>query len=167
MEPGGKSSRIKPSFLPAPFHSMPSFLAASVLSLRDKLAIARAFMAMIREALPGDSPENFQAWLLRHGQTPRSIEHFWKVVLVSALNEDLDRISVRYAVQVFRESFLKSAAAGKMGVPSVPLSGLYGSAIEYIRARGGEVRLRSSVTALAPKPTGVKVGSSSGDYDFD
>ena len=70
---------------------------------------------------------------------------------MSALNEDLDRISVRYAAQVFRESFMKSAAAGRMGLPSIPLSDLYGSAAEYIRARGGQVLLRSSVTAIGPK----------------
>src|SRR5258708_935482 len=167
MEPGGKSSRIKPSFLPAPFHSMPSFLAASVLSLRDKLAIARAFMAMTRGALPGDSPENFQDWLLRHGQTQRAIEHFWKVVLVSALNEDLDRISVRYAFQVFRESFLKSAAAGKIGIPSVPLSDLYSSAIGYIRERSGDVLLRASVTAINPRQQHVVITSNTGEQEFD
>jgi squalene-associated FAD-dependent desaturase len=167
MEPGGKSSRIKPSFLPAPFHSMPSFLGASVLSMRDKLAIARAFMAMTRRPLPDDSPENFQDWLLRHGQTQRAIEHFWKVVLVSALNEDLDRISVRYAFQVFRESFLKSAAAGKMGIPSVPLSDLYSSAIGYIRERGGEVLLRAAVTAINPRQQRVAITSNTSEQEFD
>ena len=167
MEPGGKSSKIKSSFLPAPFHSMPSFLMASVLSLRDKLAIARAFAVMARGPLPDDSPENFQTWLLRHGQTQRAIEHFWKVVLVSALNEDLDRISVRYAFQVFRESFLKSAAAGRMGIPSVPLSDLYSSAIEYIRTRGGDVLLRASVTAVNQRQQRVAITTSAGEQEFD
>jgi len=166
LEPGGRSSRIGPSFLPAPLHSLPSFLAASVLSLRDKLAIARAFVAMTR-ALPADTSEHFQDWLLRHGQTPRAIEHFWKVVLVSALNEDLDRISVRYACQVFRESFLKSAAAGRMGIPSIPLSDLYGHAINYIRARGGEVLLRSSVSAINPQQQNVTITSNAGERAFD
>ena len=83
--------------------------------------------------MPEDSEEDFLSWLQRNKQTEQAIERFWKTVLVSALNEDLDRISVRYAAQVFRESFMKSAAAGKMGLPSIPLSDLYGSAIEYIR----------------------------------
>ena len=71
--------------------------------------------------LPEDTSENFASWLCRHGQTQRAIDHFWKVVLVSALNEDLERTSVRYAAQVFRESFLKSAEAGRMvnGFPLV------------------------------------------------
>ena len=146
LEPGGRASRMAPSFLPAPLHNVPAFLRAKMLSMRDKLAIARAMSAMSRR-LPEDSEENFLSWLKQHKQTDRAIERFWKTVLVSALNEELDRVSVRYAAQVFRESFMKSAEAGKMGLPSIPLSDLYGAAVEYIRARGGEVRLRSGVTA--------------------
>src|SRR5689334_834307 len=47
IEPGGRPTRISPTFLPAPFHSMPSFFGASSLSLKDKLAIARALTAMM------------------------------------------------------------------------------------------------------------------------
>src|SRR5215472_4159698 len=125
IEPGGRASRISPTFLPAPFHNIPSFLSASSLGLGDKFAIARAITLMMRTSNVRDDPqENFLEWLRRHKQTQRAIERFWRVVLVSALNEDLDRVSVKYASQVFRESFMKSAAAGKMGVPRVPLSEL-------------------------------------------
>ncbi len=140
--PGGRSSTLKPGGLPPPFHAAPSFLNSAVLDLKDKLAIARAMMALV-PGLPEDDGENFLSWLLRRGQTQRAINRFWMPVLVSALNEDLDRISVRYAAQVFRESFLKSAEAGRMGVPSVPLSQLYGTAAEYIEARGGKVHTRA------------------------
>jgi zeta-carotene desaturase len=167
IEPGGRTSRMSPSFLPAPMHNVPAFLRAKMLSAKDKLAIARAMSAMSRQ-LPEDSSEDFLSWLRRHKQTEQAIERFWKTVLVSALNEDLDRVSVRYAAQVFRESFMKSAAAGRMGLPSIPLSDLYGSAMEYIRTRGGEVLLRSSVTAMGPKQdrVGVLTGSSEKQFDF-
>ncbi len=166
IEPGGRASRMAPSFLPAPMHNIPTFLSAKMLTAKDKLAIARA-MAEMSRGLPEDSGEDFLSWLRRHKQTEQSIERFWKTVLVSALNEDLDRISVRYAFQVFRESFMKSAAAGKMGLPSIPLSDLYGNAVEYIRARGGEVLLRSPVTAIGPKQNSVGVVSGSGERLFD
>ena len=151
IEPGGRQSQISPSMLPAPFHSAPSFMASSSLGLADKLAIARAMLALM-PSLPEDTQENFQQWLERHGQTSRAIERFWKPVLVSAINEDLDRISVRYGAQVFRESFLKSAAAGRMGVPRVPLTDLYSRGADYIRSRGGEVRLRASVDNISVFP---------------
>jgi squalene-associated FAD-dependent desaturase len=166
IEPGGRTSRMAPSFLPAPMHNMPTFFSAKMLSARDKLAIARA-MSELSRGLPEDSGEDFLAWLRRNKQTEQAIERFWKTVLVSALNEDLNRISARYAAQVFRESFMKSAAAGKMGLPSIPLSDLYGSAIEYIRKRGGQVLLRSSVTGIAPKQNAVGVISNTGEQLFD
>lgn len=159
IEPGGRRSEIGASFLPAPLQTAPSFLAAASLSLTDKLAISRALMSFMT-GIPDDTSEDFLSWLKRHGQTERAIDRFWKVVLVSALNEDLDRTSVHYAAQVFRESFLKSARAGEMGVPTVPLSDLYRIGGDYIQSRGGEVRLRASVDAIA---VGDKVTIRSGD----
>ncbi len=156
VEPGGRQSAISPGWLPAPLHTAPSFLLAPSLGLGDKLAIARAMLAIARGA-SDDGSENFQPWLERHGQTPQAIERFWKVVLVSALNEDLERSSVTYGAQVFRESFLKSAAAGRMGVPTVPLTELYNAAGDYIRERGGEVQLRMAVEAFSAEPDRVKL----------
>ena len=138
LEPGGRQSVLEPSFLPAPLHSMPAFLRASAFSLSDKLAIGRGISAFVA-GIPGDSEENFAHWLARHGQTTGAIERFWKPVLVSALNEDPDRMSVHYAGQVIRKSLLLSPGAGQMGVPTIPLSELYGRAIEYIESRGGQV----------------------------
>ena len=76
-----------------------------------------------------------------HGQTEQAIRRFWHPVLVSALNEDLDRL-LALRGKVFRESFLSSAEAGRMGIPAIPLSELYGRAITYLEDRGGEVCLR-------------------------
>src|SRR5437868_4183673 len=42
LEPGGRASVIKPSWLPAPLHTAPSFLRTPCFDSRDKLAIARA-----------------------------------------------------------------------------------------------------------------------------
>jgi zeta-carotene desaturase len=105
IEPGGRSSVIKVSGLPAPLHNSFAFLRAQFLDLADKDAIARAMLNFI-DGVPRDTNENFLSWLERHGQTPRAIERFWKPVLVSALNEDLGRASIHYAAQVFRESCL-------------------------------------------------------------
>jgi squalene-associated FAD-dependent desaturase len=143
VEPGGRRSILEPSFLPAPFHSMPAFLRAAAFSFSDKLAIGRGLSAFLA-AIPNDSEENFAHWLDRHGQTTGAVERFWKPVLVSALNEDPDRMSVRYAGQVIRESLLLSPGAGRMGVPSIPLSELYSRAIDYIQSRGGRVELNSA-----------------------
>jgi squalene-associated FAD-dependent desaturase len=166
LEPGGRNSIIEIGGLPAPLHTAPTFLRAKALSLSDKLWIAQV-MLELRKELPDDG-KSFLHWLREHGQTQRAIDRFWAPVLVSALNEDLDRCSSRYAGLVFRESFLKSSEAGRMGIPSIPLSDLYSAAGDYIRARGGTVHLRSAVESFRSGERSVKlcVGGEETEVDF-
>jgi zeta-carotene desaturase len=166
LEPGGRASVIGPSALPAPCHNAPAFLRAACLNLAAKLSVGAA-MTFLAPAKTRDTGESFLAWLHRHGQTKQAIERFWKPILVSALNEDLDRMSVSNAAQVVRESFLKSAAAGRMGVPSVPLTDLYGVAGDYINTRGGEIRFRCSVESLSPQSDKVNLTVSGNELSFD
>ncbi len=155
LEPGGRASVIAPSVLPAPLHTALAFLRADCLSFRDKMAISRA-MAALAPSIPPDRGESFLDWLKRHGQTEQAIERFWKTILVSALNEDLDQVSVPNAAQVVRESFLKSAAAGLMGIPTVPLTDLYSQTGDYIRARGGEIQFRAGVESFRAETSGAE-----------
>ncbi len=166
IEPGGRQSVLEPGALPAPMHASFSFLRANFLSLSDKLAIARALLALTGDLPPDDAPP-FSHWLQEHGQTPRAIERFWKPVLVSALNEELDRMSTRYAALVFRDSFLNSARAGEVGLPAVPLTELYNAAGDYIRSHGGDVRMRAGVQSFAADNGRVKlcVGGKEEWYD--
>jgi squalene-associated FAD-dependent desaturase len=156
VEPGGRQSVLQPSGLPAPFHLAPAFLGFHALGMADKLGIAKA-MLQLMERVPPDNGQDFLSWLRASGQTERAIERFWKTVLVSALNEDLDRLSLHYAAQVFRESFLNSVVAGRMGVPTIPLTDLYSAAGDYIRARGGEVHLRTPLNSFQTGNTGTKL----------
>lgn len=166
LEPGGRNSVIAPSALPAPLHTSLAFLRADCLNLRDKVGIGRA-MAALAPGAPVDRGESFLAWLKAHGQTDQAIERFWKTILVSALNEDLDRVSVPAAAQVVRESFLKSAAAGRMGIPTVPLTELYSTAGDYIRSRAGEIQVRAGVESFRPEASGVTVTTNGQEQKFD
>lgn len=166
LEPGGRASIIGPSALPAPLHSAPAFLRAHCLSLADKIAIGAA-MARLAPGAPADKGESFLDWLKKNHQTQGAIDRFWKTILISALNEDLDKMSVPYAAHVVRESFLKSAAAGRMGVPTVPLTELYGVAGDYIAKRDGEVRYRSGVEAFQPDSAGVRIPTGAAEERFD
>ncbi len=149
IEPGGRRSAlgpfgVGPFTLPAPLHGLPRLMAAHAFTLADKLALGRAFRALMRPA-PVDSTENLGDWLRRHGQTRGAVERFWRLVIASALNADLDAIALPYATKVIRELFLNSAAAGSMGMSSVPLSELYAGAEQFLRGRGGEVVFNAQV----------------------
>jgi squalene-associated FAD-dependent desaturase len=155
IEPGGRSSVMHASPLPAPLHTAPSFLQFPFLTAKDKLAISRA-IAVITLTNQPDTGESFLAWCHRHDQTENAINRFWNPILVSALSEDLDLIAVSYAAQVVRES-MKSPPARHMGVPSIPLTDLYNKAGDYIRARGGEIKFRTSLAYLTPGESRVTV----------
>jgi squalene-associated FAD-dependent desaturase len=155
IEPGGRTSVMKSSPLPAPLHTAPSFLRFSFLNAADKLSIARALVPLMLTE-QRDTGQSFQHWLQEHGQTQQAVERFWRPILVSALSEELDLISISAAAQVVRES-MKSPAARQMGVPTVPLTDLYNAAGDYIRARGGVLHFRRPVETFAADSSQVRV----------
>jgi uncharacterized protein with NAD-binding domain and iron-sulfur cluster len=85
---------------------------------------------------------------------------------VSALSEELDRISVSAAAQVVRES-MKSRAARHMGVPTVPLTDLYNAAGDYIRSRGGVLHFRRPLECFAADSSNVRIRLSDQEERFD
>jgi len=155
VEPGGRASVMSASPLPVPFHTSPSLFAFPFLTLADKLALGRAMVPLMFTQQKDDG-RTFQQWLMQHGQTSGVIENFWKPLLISALSDDLDRVSVSSAAQIVR-LFMKSPAARHMGVPTVPLTDLYNKAGDYIRARGGMLHFRSPIETFAADPSQVRV----------
>lgn len=144
IEPGGRRSALGPSGLPAPLHGLPKLMAAHAFSVADKIALARAFAALMRP-VPANSRESLGAWLKRHGQTQGALNRFWRLVIASALNAEIDSIALPYAAKVIRELFMNSAFAGSMGMSTVPLSELYAGVTPFIEQRGGSVHLNTFI----------------------
>jgi squalene-associated FAD-dependent desaturase len=155
IEPGGRTSVMKSSPLPAPLHTAPSFLNFAFLSAADKFAISRALIPLTLTE-QRDTGQSFQHWLDHHGQTKQAVERFWRPILVSALSEELDLISISAAAQVVRES-MKSPAARHMGVPTVPLTDLYNKAGDYVRARGGKIHFRQPIESFTADASRVQL----------
>ena len=128
MEPGGRTSVLQAGGLPAPLHFTRSFWDLKFLGLADKIAIASALWAIRREhgKRQGLDRITMLDWLREKHQTERAIQRFWNQVLVSAVNEDLDRMAASHGFQVFWLGFLARANAYEMGIPAMPLADLYG-----------------------------------------
>ncbi len=143
LEPGGRRSRLTPGLLPPPAHFAGSFLRLKFLSLGDKIAIARALRAMLRPSGGADLDSLTMAqWLASQRQPRRAVERFWRPILLSAVNEELDRMAASHGFQVFRLGFLGGPQSAEMGVPGVGLSQLYAAE----RWRGvPNVRIRTGV----------------------
>lgn len=154
IEPGGRRSHLGPFQwgqlrLPAPLHSAPSFLSSNAFSFRDKLSLGRAMQAMMRPGALDHSHESLGDWLRRHKQTEGAVNRFWRLVIASALNAELDEIAVPYAAKVIRELFMNSAEAGSMGMSRVPLSELYAGVSPFLSERGGSVKFNTPVDGAA------------------
>jgi len=153
QDPQGRTGEMQAGLLPAPFHMLGSLATFAPLTLGDKYSIGRAMMDILRsKGKPKDIEEaggiSMLEWLRRRKQTRGAVERFWKVVLVSALDEALDRTDARYGVDVFWKGFLSNRAGYRMGVPGVPLAQLYDGCKAEIERRGGEVNLRAPLRAI-------------------
>jgi len=152
LSPEGKVSRLRAGHLPAPLHLAGSFLGANYLTWRDKARVAYG-LARLGSTRHDRPDEAFGAWLARNGQTPRTVERYWSPVLVSALNERLDRMDVGHARKVFLDGFLRNRAGFQMEIPLVPLGELYGRRLEsWLADQDVAVRLTTGVRELTTDP---------------
>jgi squalene-associated FAD-dependent desaturase len=153
QDPQGRRGVMRAGLLPAPLHMIGSFLRFAPLTFADKRSIASALLDILRgKGRTADLDEpggiSMMEWLRRRKQTPGAIERFWRVVLVSALDEELDRTDARFGVDVFWKGFLSNRTGYRMGVPVVPLAELYNGCKAEIERRGGEVNLRTPMRAI-------------------
>jgi zeta-carotene desaturase len=134
-----------------------------MLTTADRFRIALGLLEFFR-SYPTTDDEPFSAWLQRTRQTERAIRHFWEPIIVGTLNDTFDRCSTRYAGQVFHESFLKSAAGGRLGIPSQPLSNFYASVAQLAAQQGTALHPRTSIDRIELLPKGLwQVTASNGD----
>jgi len=160
----GVSSAIYRIGLPPPLHLGPSLLGYKHVSLGDKLRIGRTVLKMQRmslakrRALDGVS---FYDWLKGQGQSERSIETLWNLIVLPTCNDDAKHVSASQAIMVFQEGLLRDAAGADIGYSRVPLSKLLAEeAATAIKAHGGQVRLDRTAQRLAgdgSRVTGVEV----------
>lgn len=151
--PDNSVSMLAPGRLPAPLHTMGSFLKLKFLSLGEKLRIARGLLALANEKHAGKT-QSFADWLLEHSQTVRTINLFWSTVLVSALNERLDRMDVGHARKVFIDGFLANPEGSILEIPKVPLGELYGLNLErWLDEHNVNVRLKTGVRSISFEDT--------------
>lgn len=146
---GSGVDTLRAAIWPAPLHLLGGFRRLSYLDRDEKRALVRGLKMLARDRRSSDEGEAFDAWLARHGQPPNVVERFWFVVLVSALSESLDRISVKAARKVFVDGFLANRRGWVVSIPTVPLDDLYGERLtSWLAERGAVLRLGAGVERL-------------------
>ncbi|MEZ5403841.1 MAG: hydroxysqualene dehydroxylase HpnE [Bryobacteraceae bacterium] len=169
VEPGGRVSTLERGRFAPPLHFAEAFARMRCLSLGAKLSIALAMRAVEREWPGRDDLDRITMleWLREKSQPPLAIERFWRQVLVSAVNEELDRMAAAHGLQVIALGFLSSPVAYEMGVPRVPLAELYGASA-WRRFPGVEFHFRTAAERFAIENGAVRaLRTSAGEFTAD
>lgn len=139
--------------LPAPLHLLGGLLRLGFLSWAERLRVVRTLRRLTSDRLAKQGTTNDREtigqWLRRQGETPRAMEHFWSVILVSALGETLDRAAVSAAAQVFRDGFCKSRGGYELELPRAPLAEVFDRRVgNWLVERGVVLHRRTRVLRL-------------------
>jgi squalene-associated FAD-dependent desaturase len=160
LDPDGRTARFGRSDLPAPFHLLKALATFGHLTPRERFAAARAIQAL--RTVDPDDPDadatTFAQWLGDHGQSPRTVDRLWNLIVLPTLNLRAEEASLAAAAFVFRTGFLEASDACDLGVPSVPLGQLHGEAAAAELARSGvEVQLRTKIDRIVPGEAGLEL----------
>ncbi|HVB44199.1 MAG TPA: hydroxysqualene dehydroxylase HpnE [Streptosporangiaceae bacterium] len=146
-----RQARLRRSGAPSPLHLGRALAGYRLLSLRERLLVARA-AAAFRSVDPGDaSLDNVRLgdWLSARGQSERARRMLWDLFVVSSLNIAGDDASLPLAATVVKLALLGDRGAADIGMAAVPLGDLHDrAAARYLAGLGAQVRLGAKATAV-------------------
>jgi squalene-associated FAD-dependent desaturase len=136
--------------LPAPFHLAGWLLKWPGLTLSDRITIARGMLAIRAIQINSNSDDLIaDTWLRKIRQSAGAIENFWRTIIVSALGEELHRVSLSAMAKVLQDGFLNDRQAYQLWIPKLPLGQLFGAMTETVlAARGVQTLLGTKVRCI-------------------
>lgn len=121
----GKKIRVAAWLLPAPFHLAGILFRWPQLSVADRFRVGIALQRLRRLKQHSSMTSQLAIdWLRTNGQNERCIQNFWNTILVSALGEQIDRVTLESTRKVLIDGFATHRRAFHLLVPSRPLSEL-------------------------------------------
>lgn len=169
----GKRAVMKRRRIPAPLHMLPALLGYPFLNTPERLRLALAALAFKRlnEADAKTDEIRLGDWLEAHGQDERTRRVLWDLFSVSSLNVPGDDASLALAAVVVKTGLLGDADAADIGVPTLPLGELHGTAAARLLGKlGATVRLQTKVAGIEATGEGgfrVRVARAEADAEAD
>lgn len=148
--PDDGMSSFKPNLqLPAPLHLRKALAGLKYFRMRERTKLAWAIAKLMRQSERSLEGMTAATWLDRHRQSARLRERFWNVVLISALGDVPERISMAAARKVIVDGFAAAHGASDVWVPNRPLSQIFGDVmLEHLKGFGVEVKTGSLVRSF-------------------
>ena len=157
IRPGRGVAWIRRTNLPAPLHLARSLGAYRHLSLAERLQLGRALVGLMRLDLRDSSLDarTFGDWLSAHGQSDRSFEALWDLIVLPTVNLPSAEASLSLAAMVFKVGLLRDRSAADMGYTTTTLGRAHGDqGMRALRAAGVDVQLGAAVSEVRTEPEG-------------
>ena len=154
--PLGQPARVTACpWLPCPLHLTGSLFGLRYLSLRERCSIGRTLLHLARQRVPDDR-QTFLEWLQQRRQSKRTIDLFWSVILVSALAEGIDQISLQTARKIFVDGFMASRDSYPLQIPNVSLSQIYHDRlVPWLESQDVRIHLNTPVYQITGNRQGI------------
>ncbi|WP_291993158.1 hydroxysqualene dehydroxylase HpnE [Candidatus Accumulibacter sp. ACC003] len=141
--------RLRLRRLPAPWNLAAGLLAARGASFAEKIGAARFMRFLQNNGYRIADDCSVAALLDRHQQHGNLRRYLWETLCLAALNTAPEDASAQIFLNTLRDSLGGGPAATDLLLPAVDLDQLFAvAAAAFIRARGGEIRLRTRVEAI-------------------
>ena len=167
----GRTAILRDGRLAPPNHMGASLLNFPFLSLKDKIAMRKVVkvLATMSEAEMAEiDTQDFRSWLVKKGQTERSIERFWGFFVLAALNTNIDEASASLSAFLFQRGLFNDPHAFDVGVFTSHLSdSIHPDLIDVLHEAGVDVRLSTTAKALVWEDGCSGVESSDGNLTCD
>jgi squalene-associated FAD-dependent desaturase len=150
--------RLAAPDLPPPLHLAAALLTASGLDWGEKWAAARLLLHLRRRRyrLPADS--SVAEFLARHRQGARLTRLLWEPLCLATLNTPLRQASAQVFCHVLRDSLGGDRTASQLLLPCASLDEVFvRPALDWLRARGGDLRLGEAVRGISREGQGWSV----------
>ncbi len=150
-------ARLRRTGLPSPLHMTRALAGYRLLSVPERARVARAAIAFrfANPDRPGLDGQRLGDWLAARGQDERARRRLWDLFIVSALNIGGDDASAALAATVIKTALLGARDAADIGMATVPLSHLHGTAPAGLLASlGARVLLGARVASVEGMPGG-------------
>jgi squalene-associated FAD-dependent desaturase len=156
VSPRGKRIRVSAWTLPAPFHLSGLLFRWPQLGILDRLRVGVGLLKLKRLKRDKTMTSQFAiAWLRANGQNDRCIQNFWSTILVSALGEQIDRVTLEATHKVLVDGFSMTRDGFHLLVPNRPLSELLDQNVtQHLQLLGVVVRLGCIVKGIQRQPSG-------------
>lgn len=148
--------------LPAPLHLASWLVRWPGIGWRERFGIARGMLAIgaLKQSAALDQT-NALEWLQSQGQSPDGIEKFWNTIIVSALGEVPERVSLDAVRKVIQDGFLNHRDAFHLLVPQRPLDELFGQQmLQQLRRHAVDVRLGTAAESICCPSSDDRFGQS-------